>query len=181
MREILERADAGTGPRLRRLSAGDAGLWSGGLAWDVLWPARGASMACADDASLVMRVARYGASVLLTGDATAGAERSLIDAGRAPDAAVLLASSHGAAESSPGWWLDAVSPDAVFVSCGPHAKELHPDPELLDDLAARNLPVWRTDRDGDLHIDFLPGVPRWPRPGYHIAVARPQPETPFAP
>ena len=181
MRDILDRAAAGTGPRLRRLSTGDSGLWTDGVAWEVLWPARGAAMTCADDASLVMRVARYGASILLTGDAPAAAERAVLESGSAPDAALLLASSHGAAEASPSWWLDAIAPDAVLVSCGPHAKESHPDPELLDDLAARHLPVWRTDRDGDLHIDFLPGVPRWPRPGYRLSVARPQPETPFAP
>lgn len=181
MREILDRAAAGEGPPVRRLSAGDGGLWAGGVAWDVLWPARGAPMACADDGSLVMRVARYGASVLLTGDVPAGAERALLGAGRAPDAAVLLASGHGDAAASPGWWLDAVGPGAVLVSCGPHAKEAHPDPELLQELDDRGIPVLRTDRDGDLHVDFAPRVPRWPRPGWRVSAEHPQVETPFSP
>lgn len=162
-------------PPLRRLSAGDAGLLPLGVSWEVLWPARNTPMACADDASLVLRVARYGASVLLPSDATPAAERAILDAGRRPDAALLLAADHGSSASTPPWWLDAVSPDAVLVSCGPHSKAYHPDAALLDLLASRNLPVLRTDLSGDLHIDFLPSVPRPPRRGYRLTAARPLP------
>jgi competence protein ComEC len=174
MRETLERYGGegqGTGPLLRRVSAGDSGLWAEGVGWDVLWPAKGAAMSCADDASLVMRVGRGGASLLLMGDATATAERAILasggDAGN-PSAALLLASDHGGAEGTPAVWLDAVEPDAVLASCGPHAKERHPDGEFLSLLEERGLPLWRTDRDGDLHVEFLPGVPRWPRERWRV-------------
>lgn len=175
VRDLLARADAAdpTLPPIRRISAGDTGLWPGGLAWEVLWPARGAPMACADDASLVLRVARYGASLLVAGDATPSAERALL--GRAsPDAALLLASDHGGAQASPGWWLDAVAPAAVLVSCGPHSKERHPDVAFLDEIEARSLPLFRTDLDGDLHIDFTSSPPRWPRPGWTVTPSRPR-------
>ena len=128
-------------------------------------------MSCADDASLVMRVARGGASLLLTGDATASAERAVLaaggDAGN-PAAALLLAADHGGAEGTPAFWLDAVEPEAVLASCGPHAKERHPDGEFLALLEERGLPLLRTDLDGDLHVEFLPGVPLWPKQGWRI-------------
>lgn len=174
MRELLARHGGegpADGPALRRVSAGDSGLWPEGVGWDVLWPAKGAAMTCADDASLVMRVARGGASVLLMGDATASAERAIL-AGRGdaanPAAALLLASDHGGAGGTPPFWLDAVGPDAVLASCGPHAKERHPDGEFLELLEERGLPLWRTDLDGDLHVEFLPGVPVWPRERWRI-------------
>lgn len=181
MRAILARGGEGEGageagfPRLRRLSAGDSGLWPEGVSWDVLWPAKGAGMSCADDGSLVMRVARHGASVLLAGDATAAAGRALLAQGgdaANPAAALLLAADHGSAGANPESWIDAVEPDGVLVSCGPHAKERHPDAAFLQALDDRSLPVWRTDLDGDLHIDFLSGVPRWPRRGYRVSASR---------
>lgn len=180
MRELLARAEGGDPvlPPVRRVSAGDSGLWPEGVSWEALWPAKNAPMTCADDASLVLRVARYGASVLLASDATPAAERALL-ARASPDAALLLAADHGAAASSPGWWLDAVAPDGILVSCGPHTKVRHPDAEFLDEIASRSLPLLRTDLDGDLHVDFAPAPVRWPERGWRVTAAHPRDETPY--
>lgn len=158
-------------PKVRRIRAGDSGEWPGTVSWEVLWPEAGTAMRCADDASLVLRVARYGASVLLTGDLPQAAARKILSRSpltSRPEAAVLLAASHGTAEGTSDFWLQAVRPDAVLVSAGPHAEGRHPDRELVEMLARQRIPLWRTDEHGGIHVDFLPKVPRWPARGYRI-------------
>lgn len=167
LQEVLQRAQS-TGVPVRRLRAGDAGAWPGGLAWEVLWPPEQLKLSSADDASLVLRVARYGAAILLAGDAGEGQEQALRRSEHSLAAAILVAGRHGDASATSDDWLDAVRPRDVFISSSPHADERHPDAEVLARLENRNIRTWRTDRQGTLHVDLESRIPRWPAPGYRI-------------
>lgn len=167
MKQLLQEA-AAAGIPVRRLVAGDSGAWPGDLFWEVLWPPESAVMTCADDVSLVMRVARFGVSILLAGDAGEPQEQALRVSGRALAGAVLLAGRHGDADATSAGWLEAVRPREVIISAGPHADQRHPDEETLERLAACGLRVWRTDRQGTIRVDLADRPPRWPAPGYRI-------------
>jgi competence protein ComEC len=167
MRAVLREAEA-TGIPIRRLSAGDSGDWPGDLFWEILWPPENLGMARADDASLVMRVARYGASILLTADAGGPQEKDLLGQGVPVAAPVLLAGRHGDAEASTAAWLDAVRPRDVLISSGPHVDGRLPDAELLQRLAERSIRLWRTDQQGAIHVELQGSGARWPDPGYRI-------------
>ena len=167
MREILREADA-AGLPIRRLHAGVAGQWPGGVAWDVAWPPETLDPACADDAALAMRVARYGAAVLLAGDLGGRQEEALAERGGSAAAAVLVVGRHGAADATSAAWLDAVRPKDAVISAGPHSEGRHPDDATLARLAARGIRVWRTDRLGPIAVDFGERPARWPEDGYRI-------------
>ena len=172
MKDILRRAEA-AGMPVRRLRAGDAGAWPGDLFWEALWPPAELALSCADDAALVLRVARGGTAVMLAGDAGLWQEKRLASSGTSLAAAVLVAGRHGAADATSAAWLDAVRPRDAIVSAGPHAVERLPDEAVLERLAARGVRLWRTDLQGTIHVERAREPARWPRPGYRIWSARP--------
>ena len=172
VKDVLRRAEA-AGIPIRELRAGEAGDWPGDVRWEIFWPPAELNMSCADDASLVMRIARGGTAVLLAGDAGRGVEERLAAAGRSLAAAVLVAGRHGDAGATSAAWLEAVRPREVLVSAGRHAFERHPDDAVSERLAARGARTWRTDLQGTIHVDLAREPARWPRPGYRIRAARP--------
>jgi len=169
MKITLQEAER-CGVPIRRLRAGDAGDWPGQLAWEVLWPPESAKMLRADDASLVLRVARFGVSILLAGDAGAVQEQAMQGEGCSLAASILLVGQHGAQAATSAAWLAAVHPQEAIISSGPHSDGRHPDAETLQRLAARDIRVWRTDQDGTIHVDLASGPARWPDRGYRIRV-----------
>lgn len=172
MKDVLRRA-AAAGTPIRRLRAGDAGDWPGDMLWEVLWPPAELAMSCADDASLVLRIARGGVATMLAGDAGQKVEKRLVATGRSLAAAVLVAGRHGAAGATSAVWLDAVRPREAIVSAGAHALERDPDEEVIARLAARGVRLWRTDLQGAIQMDLAREPASWPRAGYRIRAARP--------
>jgi beta-lactamase superfamily II metal-dependent hydrolase len=167
MRDVLQEAETQSIP-IRRLRAGDAGDWPGHMAWEVLWPPDSLKLSCADDAALVMRVARFGVSILLAGDAGSAQEQALLTDGRSLAASVLLAGRHGDATATSARWLEAVRPREAIISAGPHSDGRHPDETILARLLDHGVRVWRTDQQGTIVVD-LAGIPaRWPDSGYRI-------------
>ena len=169
--KALRQEAAARGIPVRTRAAGDQGDWPGRMAWEVLWPPPELGIHRADDAALVLRVARFGAAVLLSGDAGGETEAALQETGRPPAAAVLVAGRHGDASATSAAWLEAVRPQAVLISAGPHADGRHPDDAVLARLAARKADVWRTDRDGTIHVELAGRPARWPGRGYRISAA----------
>jgi competence protein ComEC len=93
---------------------------------------------------------RYGCfDALFTGDIGAPAESLL--AHRVPEMDLLKVGHHGSAGGTTGWWLDRVRPKAAVISVGRN-RYGHPAPAVLERLAARQIPVWRTDRGGTVTI-----------------------------
>ncbi len=172
VKETLRVAEGG-GIGIRRLRAGDAGDWNGHLSWEVLWPPTAVEMSCADDAALAMRVARFGVSVLLAGDVGQAQEKAMMEGGAALAASVLVVGRHGDAEATSEAFLEAVRPREAIFSAGPDADGRHPDEEVLERLAARNIRIWRTDLQGTIHVELQTGPRRWPEPGYRMGSSIP--------
>lgn len=170
LQDVLRRAAERAIP-VRRLRAGDSGDWPGDLFWEVFWPPENVAMACADDASLALRVARGGVSILLAGDVGQAQEHALRATGTSLAAAVLVVARHGDGGATSAAWLDAVRPQEAIVSSGSHADERHPDDALLERLAARNIRVWRTDRQGTIHVELAREPARWPERSYRMDAA----------
>ena len=169
--KAAEEEAARQGIPVRRVRAGDGGDWPGEMRWEALWPPDDLRLGRADDGSLVLRVARRGASILLAADAGAAQERAMAESGASLAARALLAGRHGDAGATTDEWLDAVRPADVLFSSGPHAEGRHPDEELLARLEGRGIRIWRTDRQGTIRMDFAGGEPRWPEPGYRLTAA----------
>ncbi len=136
----------------------------GGAALEVLHPPAAAGAAAEagsrrrgdpNDRSLVLRLDSGGASILLPGDIRRAAERELVlrHGGRLRST-VLLSPHHGSRGSNSEEFLDAVSPEAVIVSCA--GGRGSPHPEVLERFARRKTAVWRTDRDGAVVVELGP-------------------------
>jgi competence protein ComEC len=101
--------------------------------------------------SLVTRVALGDVSVLIPGDIMRPAEKELIaSAGERLKSTVLISPHHGSRTSSSGEFLDAVAPRAVLISCADRPGLPHS--QTLDRYAVRGARVYRTDRNGAIHL-----------------------------
>jgi len=169
MKKTLREAEE-LGIPLRRMSMGDKGNWPGSVFWEILWPPADLHLVRADDGSLVMRVARFGVSILLASDAGEFQEKAMREGGASLAASILLLGRHGDAGATSDLWLDAVGPKEGVVSAGPHVAGQHPDRETLQRLDERAIRMWNTDRDGTIDIDLQAAPSRWPDPGYRIHI-----------
>ncbi len=144
----------------RSLARGDRlplGNPAHGLVLEVLHPPRGESERwTGNDASLVLRLARHGHGLLLLpGDAEKPALRELLASGQDLRAEVLVVPHHGSAGSFLPAFYEAVQPREVLVSCGFMNRFRYPAPKLQEWLARHNIPLRRTDEEGQLTV-------RWP-------------------
>lgn len=121
------------------------------LAPDSAWTAAQTDV---NETSVVLRV-QYGRVVfLLTGDAEA-AEEAWIVSHTDPEllrADVLKLGHHGSKTSTTAPFLAAVQPRLGLASVGTGNRYGHPSPETLEALAARNVPVLRTDLEGHVVV-----------------------------
>ncbi len=163
------------GITVRRLAAGDTGTWPGHVEWEVFYPPRDARYQPAYAGSLVLRVAREGAAVLLMGGAGAPVERALLRQPCEPAAPVLVAGDHGHAGTCETPWLDLVAPRDVILSVGQYNRMGDPAPGVLRRLAAAGLATWRTDEQGPIRITW-PGRPPRPNdpPAYAVQAINPR-------
>jgi len=99
--------------------------------------------------SVVLKVTRGRASLLLTGDIEEEGERALLASGQPLRSLVLKAPHHGAATSSTPPFLREVSPQLVIISVGEN-KFGHPAPETLAKLSS--LTTLRTDEEGTIEV-----------------------------
>jgi competence protein ComEC len=119
-----------------------------------LWP-RGEpdiELTSDNDRSLVLKLELGASSVLLCGDIEAEAERALQKEAGARGVTVLKAAHHGSKTSTTASFLEHAAPRAAVISCGRYNRFKHPAPQVLDRLAARNIPTLRTDLDGSIEI-----------------------------
>jgi competence protein ComEC len=88
---------------------------------------------------------------MITGDLARVSERIIIEREALPDIELLVAGHHGSKESSSEAFLKAVNPETAVISVG-NNNYGHPSPETLKRLAANNVRVYRTDREGLIEI-----------------------------
>lgn len=148
--EFLGAVEAG-GLDWRAARAGDT-LTVDGITLAVLHPSAAwmAGELSPNENSVVLRVSYGCFDALLTGDIGAPAERLLL--GDGVEADLLKVGHHGSAGGTTAEWLDAVRPKAAVVSVGRHNRYGHPAPSVVERLAARKIPVWRTDSSGTVTI-----------------------------
>jgi competence protein ComEC len=104
-----------------------------------------------NNSSLVLRADVGGVRILLPGDAEVEAQRSLVAAGADLRADVLKVPHHGSAYSDPTF-LAAAHASLAIISVGAHNDYGHPSPVLLTEMARLGVPVFRTDRQGDVAV-----------------------------
>ena len=104
-----------------------------------------------NDLSIVLLV-RYGrGTVLLTGDAYHWVEERTLD--QVPEGlAVLKVGHHGSRTSTGAALLDRGRPGLAMVPVGDGNRYGHPHPEVTRRLERRGVPIYRTDRDGDIRV-----------------------------
>lgn len=103
-----------------------------------------------NDLSLVFDVSFGKTRVILPGDIDAKLEQSIIPRLEGDMLTLLVAAHHGSRRSSCGEFLDALHPVAVVFSCGYDNLFHFPAPAVLKRCAKRNIPVYRTDLQGDV-------------------------------
>lgn len=163
---ILEEANQRDIP-VRFWARGDQAMLPGGFEWEVLHPPRASRYARADDASLVVRLARGPEAVLFLGGAGGAVEAELLAQPMDLGATAIIAGDHGVAGSARADWLDAVRPRRAVISVGADNLRGEPDPETLARLAERKIGLWRTDRDGGVRLGMGGGaelIPWTPNP-----------------
>jgi len=64
---------------------------------------------------------------------------------------VLKVGHHGSRGATGDEFLELIRPKAAVISVGPNTYG-HPSPETLARLAQHDIPVWRTDQDGDVTV-----------------------------
>jgi competence protein ComEC len=138
----------------RRVHPGDS-LEIDGVVLRVLGPdsAWTASLADANDASVIV-MARYGSvRFLLTGDAESAEEGWLLEAGAgALEADVLKVAHHGSRTSTSSEFLAEVRPRVALISVGAGNRYGHPGARVLEDLAGAGAVVLRTDQSGSVIV-----------------------------
>lgn len=93
--------------------------------------------------------------LLITGDMGQATERALLRAYDLPDLEALVAGHHGSRTSTSEDLLAALTPETVCISVGSNSYG-HPSPEVLRRLSRHGCAVYRTDRQGSIHISMNP-------------------------
>jgi competence protein ComEC len=145
----LRALAGGAGAPTREVSTG-ATLRSGALTLDVLWPPQADRAGADGDPNhrsivLLARWRRFDA--LLTGDGEA--EAIPLDPGPLD---VLKLAHHGSQDAGLPELIERTDPAVAVISVGAENPFGHPHPSTLGALADENVPVLRTDRDGDVEI-----------------------------
>jgi competence protein ComEC len=141
------------GTPLARLAAGASVNAEGRLRIEVLWPPRealGAARRGEDPnrLSLVLLARWRGLEILLSGDAEA--ELAPVDPGPVD---VIKVAHHGSADAGLPALLARTTPKLAVISVGDANPYGHPAPQTLAELDAADVPLTRTDRDGEVVIE----------------------------
>jgi len=128
-----------------------------GVEGEFLWPEvslQEIAPSAKNDDSLVLRL-RFGKqSLLLPGDVEKESERAILaenDANKLR-ADVLKVGHHGSKNSTMPEFLAAVQPRIGIISTGESNPYGHPSPALLERLESAGVRIYRTDRDGAVHV-----------------------------
>ncbi len=105
-----------------------------------------------NDGSIVAHLVYGKTSVLLTGDAPTNVETHLMQIASTSElmSNILKVGHHGSRFSTGATFVKEVSPQTAVISVGAHNTYGHPTKQVLDILAAQNIPVIRTDESGTI-------------------------------
>lgn len=129
--------------------AGDSIDLDPDLKVDILAPKRD-SYQDENDYSIVIKLTYKNTSFLLGGDASAVSEGEMLAAGYDLKADVLKVGHHGSYKSTSADYLKAVSPRFAVISVDAGNDSGYPTTNTLNKLAAANVQVFRTDKNGTI-------------------------------
>ncbi len=112
-----------------------------------------------NNASMALEITHGETSVLLPGDIDQSVERQLLSTLKPCGPFLLVAAHHGSESSNGEFFLNALNPCAVIVSCGTDNPFGFPSPRLLSWCGNRGIPCFRTDHQGA--IEGLSDGARW--------------------
>lgn len=119
---------------------------------DILYPDRDVATFSSNDGSIMARLVYDHTEVMLTGDATAKAERFALESGADLHADILKVGHHGSRTSTSESFLDAVNPELAVISSGRDNSYGHPHREVTERLGARAVPYLVTAQEGAIII-----------------------------
>jgi competence protein ComEC len=96
-----------------------------------------------NDNSVVVKLQAGNTSFLLTGDAEAHAEQTMLSAGLNLRSNVLKVGHHGSNTSTTQKFLDSILPSYAIISAGKNDPK-HPDPEVIQRLLAKGVTIYGT-------------------------------------
>jgi competence protein ComEC len=137
-------------PAPRRCLAGESWDWDG-VRFAFLHPRPEDVSVRRNNQSCVLKIEAGGVSMLLTGDIERAAEQSLV-LEQEIKADVMLVPHHGSRTSSTPEFVAAVAPRWAIVTAGYRNRFGHPNAEVLQRYAGAGTSVFRTDRDGAVHV-----------------------------
>jgi beta-lactamase superfamily II metal-dependent hydrolase len=142
--EYLQLMDAISQKRIpiERLFAGKS-FWSQKVYFSTLWPNEEIITNEVNDTSLIIEASYYNSRVLLTGDASAGVQRRILESLR--EVSILKVSHHGSNTGTDKDILAVLTPKYAVITVGKNSYG-HPTSTVLAYLAGSI--VRRTDRDG---------------------------------
>lgn len=148
-----QHVDAGTPP----LDLGD------GTTVTVLSPLRPPLVDCTDrvNCNAIALLIRSGSqSILMAADIEGATENELLRTRKgALRATVLKVGHHGSRTATTTAWLRTVKPEIAVISVGVANAYHHPHPSTLHRLEAEGVRVYRTDKDGTIHVVLSGAVP----------------------
>jgi competence protein ComEC len=122
--------------------------------WTVLHPAEGDRFPLADDSSLVLQGRWNGVRVLLLSDLGGPGQQALL--GRMTDlrSEIVVAGIPARSEPLSDELLDQIKPQAIILSTGHYPVSEQANPQVLERLSRRGVPVVVTDRDGSATLEI---------------------------
>ncbi|MEM1349343.1 MAG: ComEC/Rec2 family competence protein, partial [Myxococcota bacterium] len=104
-----------------------------------------------NDSSLVTALAWHDVRVVFPGDLESTGEAWWVEHHGAR-ATILKAGHHGSGSSTSSAWLQALDPELVLLSCGPHNPFGHPHPDVVSRVVASGAQITRTDTQGLVRV-----------------------------
>lgn len=124
-----------------------------GIFLEILYPMDESTRQSKTNNNSIVAKLVYGENeLLLTGDIEAKVERELVARGIDIDVDFLKVPHHGSKTSTTAKFLDAVTPEAVFIQVGTDNRYGHPHPSVLERLDERGIKYYRTDIDGTIEL-----------------------------
>ncbi len=103
-----------------------------------------------NNSSIILRIVYGETSFLITGDAEAIEEQSILDAGFDVKCTVLRVGHHGSYTSTTGDFLEAADPEYCVISVGRNNAFGHPHDVVINRIKEYNVRLFRTDLNGDI-------------------------------
>ena len=104
-----------------------------------------------NNASIVVKLFYRNADFLFTGDIEEAAEKKLLIWQNILQSDILKVGHHGSATSTNLEFLDKVNPSIAVITVGKNSYG-HPSQKTIERLEDKNIPIYRTDKDGTITI-----------------------------